>query len=943
MQIVPKIRFTASPQRPACAWLLPGTEASQWFEELQTWQAPLDDASCYLLPRPANFQECLGLLVTFSSQNLSIRTRRALAFGCLSPRVFVPLDALCEPPLSDDDWRCLLPPTQDQYLWHPAAGWIALNPNLAFSIGALLRAPQRIERDWTAAQPGVAVNERLLSIQPLTIPTLQDIVRLGQGDIGTQDYRHGELPPAPGEPIGGSIGQAMAQAGLTGAALAVGGIAALAKTLTAAARAIGAGQLTAAAKQATAPAASNSGWLQSLRNWASQRQQNISSRLEALRNRQVERLLNMLTTAPDEGLRFALSLSGGNHRGLAQPGAGLTERDVSFDLARLGGGGPADFWQLSAEMRLRLMNRYRELADRELSLRRYRRAAYIFAELLGDLQAAANALASGGHYREAAIIYEQRLRNALAAAKCLQQGGLLAEAVTIYERLNQWETVGEIYTQLQQPSDAEQAYRTAVNRLIAGQAYLEAAQLLEHKLQAPEEAYDALLLGWPHSPTARSCLDASFQWLARHQRHDQAALKIQSLREEHSELFPADNLAAAFVKISAEYPATNVRKIAENATRVIVSQRLATANLTEAHRLLQSLAQLVPADKLLARDCQRFEDAQRAHLASAPPWRQRRHILRTAATIRLPPARWTKAVSIGETFYAAGWLKDHLIVARGNWKGAIQLPVADFWRVPAEYQNRPVMMAADPRGLHPLYIHLQGASVRMPPAIFPATDAFRNKLAVEPHPGCDENTITFDYGLGGSELVGKLTLDDRDNFLLQVTPYALGSLQPGSIRIPLPDTSPTDNYPPLLFLSRGSDIILGYGDRLLSHRGTYTITRLPHTIRQITGSPPHSRSRIIVACEQGGFVVWGNEADAARSFLASELFEPVIGMNRGGRILAATRDEIQLYSTLNGNLLFQGKHPGPKINPLAVLPTDDTSTIAVVTEDGTVTVYEATT
>jgi hypothetical protein len=48
------------------------------------------------------------------------------------------------------------------------------------------------------------------------------------------------------------------------------------------------------------------------------------------------------------------------------------------------------------------------------------------------------------------------------------------------------------------------------------------------------------------------------------------------------------------------------------------------------------------------------------------------------------------------------------------------------------------------------------------------------------------------------------------------------------------------------------------------------------------------------------------------------------------------------YATHDGNLIFQGKHPGPKIKPLAVLPTDDASTIAVVTEDGTVLAYEVT-
>ena len=46
-----------------------------------------------------------------------------------------------------------------------------------------------------------------------------------------------------------------------------------------------------------------------------------------------------------------------------------------------------------------LRNKNREVANRELSLGRHRRAAYIFAHLLGDMHTAAAALGAGANRR----------------------------------------------------------------------------------------------------------------------------------------------------------------------------------------------------------------------------------------------------------------------------------------------------------------------------------------------------------------------------------------------------------------------------------------------------------------------------------------------------------------------------------------------------------------
>ena len=115
-------------------------------------------------------------------------------------------------------------------------------------------------------------------------------------------------------------------------------------------------------------------------------------------------------------LRFALPLGANAPRGIAPPSNRLTARDTDFSLSSLGRPSAMDAWFVEERLRKDLIARYHEVATRELSLGRYRRAAYIYAELLGDLTAAANALRRGRYYREAAVLYRDRLHSPTMAA-----------------------------------------------------------------------------------------------------------------------------------------------------------------------------------------------------------------------------------------------------------------------------------------------------------------------------------------------------------------------------------------------------------------------------------------------------------------------------------------------------------------------------------------------
>jgi hypothetical protein len=114
----------------------------------------------------------------------------------------------------------------------------------------------------------------------------------------------------------------------------------------------------------------------------------------------------------------------------------------------------------------------------------------------------------------------------------------------------------------------------------------------------------------------------------------------------------------------------------------------------------------------------------------------------------------------------------------------------------------------------------------------------------------------------------------------------------------------------------------------------------PSPILSITGSAPHARPRIVLGCEQGGLIVWGDTAEAEHTTFAADLAQPAVGLNRGGWLVAATNETVEVFSTTGGQLHFVASTDGPRARPLAVLATDDNRRFAIITEEGGVLIYE---
>ncbi len=911
-----ELRYGAAARREAAAWVVPGDGPRQWLDEIAGWEVPLAGARLYVVPQARDDLRPRGVLIVLPAERRPKISPKAQPYACLAGRLYAPVEARVEPEVADAELASLLGSDDRTYVWHPAVGLVAFEPGDALRVEDLLAAPPRREAAWDRAQPGVAVNRRILSIEPLSPPTIETILEEGRGDIGSQPLESDRLPPSPDEPGGGplaSLGQAMQ------------GFLARAARWMAKGLARGRGQGSGAA----AP-----GMLSRVAAWAERQLARLSEQLLAERFREISRLLHLLETDPDEGLRYALPLAEAGHapRGLAPPGSRLGRRNVDFTLRGLGGG-PADYWRLPGQYHQRLHAKYRALANRELQLGRYRRAAYIFAQLLGDLPAAASALTSGGHWREAAALYRERLHRPWDAARCLEQGGLWSEAISLYSELGAHEKAGDLYARLDQRENAERAWRLAVHAHDLADNHLEAARLLEEKLNAPGEALGRLDAGWPGSHQAAQCLQQSFRLLGRLGRHDETLRRIERLTwrslPDHAVGPLVDNLA----QVATGYPDETVRRHAADATRRQAAELLPQSTPLAAEHYVTAVASLVPDDRLLARDCERFVRRHRERGTVRRPPAER--TLTLVRIIELPGGvEWQAATCAGTVFYAAGYLGGRIVVVRGRWDGSIQ--VAEGWSPgpPVLSPERPLLLAPNPLATDLLIVHpVGGPAMRW--RAFPETDSFRRQLWAGTPEWMPQGAI------GVARVPGGLTwvvAQQADGLVLYA--YSPTGTLAASRVFPVP-AGWRPPVVPLPIHARAESVYLAIGEQLVKVHHDYRVERieLPDTIVALTGSQPHSTPRLAAALEHGASAYFDDGPRGHIVRFGDDLGRPSVAFTSGGWLVAAGAEQIDVYRAGERRIVLEHSLAQPRLNAWAVLATDDANHFAVCTSAGRIRAY----
>lgn len=668
-------------RRPA-AWLAPGDSAAGWLELLapqcRALGIPLGRLALFRLP------EAAGALAVPDDEAL-LAARPGEADPRLRPyrrvgRLLLPVEAELLPRPSALETRALL---EHDAALHPGLGLVALPPGAALRALDLLAVVTVPGRPWRPLDTPTA-GPRLTAVDVARAPTIELFLAGGAGGVAEAPGK----PPAEETP--GWAGEAAARL----VRWAAGG---------------SGGRPEPAAKPGETPPGKppatpgGEGLLGRLRSWS----ERTLEQLDQARAREVDRLLRLLERDPDEGLRYALPVGGVSPaRGGARPppSASLPPRLVDYDGAAGGGRGPTEGWDLDAEVTARLARRYRELADRELRLQRFRRAAYIFANLLGDLTAAAATLAAGGHVREAAQLYDERLGRPLEAARVLERGGLLAEAAAAYEKVGQWVQAGDLHARVERRADAERCWRRAVRQRLEAGDVASAARHLEEKLARPDEALELLATTWPAHAQAGLCLEDRLGLLGRLGRHDAARRLLDQLREDPRRAGRELVLARAIGGVAARYADRGVQHRARDLVRVVAGERLPQAGPLEVDALLAAIAKLEPGDAALARDGARWAQQRRREPAPAAPAGEPRalrlprpgfgpgaSLVRELSLWPRGLARWRHAVARGGAVWAVGELSRSAGVAAD-----VVLSRLDAAALRGEARGRPEALAMWP-------------------------------------------------------------------------------------------------------------------------------------------------------------------------------------------------------------------------------------------------------
>ena len=900
------IRYSSIAQRETTAYYIPTDDVRSWLDEVIDW--PLKQVTIRILPIPHSPKErkAGGALIFAPSTRLPTTIESGIPYGQICGRLFLPVEATFQPAVSDLELSKLLIANY-WYVWNPSAGLVAFEESDVLRVSDLLSIAKPADERWDHALPGTVLAHRLLTVSPDADYFTQNLIDLGKDDIGANEDRLSELPESPAE------SEQDQSAGLMDKGKQF--LARLVKSLT-----------------ELAPRTSNEPtWIDNVESWANE--QLSKAQLAAARNQSLTRLLSMLDSDPDEGLRYAFPLDGElNHRGRAEPSSDLGRRDVDYDESSIsGGGGPADFWEVSVDYQQELDLRYRELANREVYLGRHRRAAYIFAHLLKDYESAASALQNGHHWHEAAHLYASKLERPLEAARCIERGGLYIEAIELYEKAGQYEQVGDLYTRLEDAEKSRHFYMLAVNEYRSKADHLNAAKLLETKLDAVEDAINEYADGWHHSAQACESLTGIFRLSAQAARHDVANEWLERLRKS-SPKHPT-RIAKILADQATTYPDRTVRSMAEDCTRVVVARELPGARGTEVQTLLNSIGQLATGDKLLQRDCGRFAQSRTAKQTEPNiPLRTRK--LKVLEVIQLRPAQVVMAATYNDTnAFVASENDSKLTVTRIHWDDFTFDQVT--WH--QSIHESGVILASKPDDGNRVIVHLPHKSP-LPVLRFPTSDSSKRSTKAGSIAGLSKHTVAVSRTTG---VLWVVEWEDRP---------VLKCLGPnGTIRMTKPlflartSNRANDMSSPIHLHARGNRIFVAFENRLVLYDlngGGMRQFEYDHPIESISASDDGTRDRLAIAFRSGGLLSWFDKDTEKRETFGTSLENPVVTITRGGYLVAAGEFRIEVYSTAQGKLEFKFNNRQHSSVPVAILPAPQPNRFAIVTKTGDFTIYE---
>lgn len=912
------IRWQTRTALPAHAQFVAGECSQAWIDEIVRWNVNDHDLRLIVVPRSRADLNPIGVLVFYHDGSplripkhcLSTKT---VEYGLIGSQVYLPCDAAIEPTISEQEISQHLTPGRT-YIWHPAAGLVAADANELLSVSDLLSTPEQIPEAWDEAHCGTAWANQLTSVAllPAANPTATDAIEGGMDDIGSKTSDIESIEPIKdpdgqtGEPTNSPLDKALTT-GVKGFARFVQGMTGMAPQ--------GGDSYT---------------WVNKLEDWAAGKLKGINEKIEQQRFKELFRLQKLLEQNPEEGLQYALPLnSTGLSRGIAAPSSQLSRNQTNFSLSGLRGGGPTDYWDVPDDLRIQLNKQYRELAEREINLGRYRRAAYIYGKLLSDLNAAARTLEAGKHYREAAVLYRTKLNRNVDAARCLDKGGLWSELIALREELQQYEMAGDVYIQLGLESQANTAYTKAVDQQLGQQNYIEAARIEEHKLKDINLALASLEQGWPNSKQSNLCLQAIFRVLGTAGRHDESKAWISKVKDEFPNATSQSDVLMTVASLANEYPDQATRELAHESTFRIVSSSLADRpDLGRA--FLNSIIELHPEDKLLSRDCSKFRLQSGRQFALPAPKRptNQKTAPERVTTFSLPSkVDWSEGINLGRGYLLIGQKNQHVTILK------LSAEFKTLGKQTARLSNSSKANFSIAKTLdnQRVIVHCPLDERFGDKEIFATDDGAQATIVGSSW--IDHGTIGIAQGQSQQWFVVRLT--EANECLLEILSAtgAIMSSKPLAFEF-------NELIVPVPICFAGSKTHLAIGANLVSVRvdGQFERIEFHAPIRSIRGSVQGTMPRIALAFDNGVQVFWNMGKVDSHPMICSDMAEPQTLFTRTGHLVVAAGHLCEIYQTANRQVKFVAAIEIESC--VRLMRNKESNCFAVLTESGNICVYQ---
>jgi len=620
-----------NPKLPSAGWL-PSSDPAEWLKEATQWRKNGASKDLQILPLTLT-DHIRGAVILLPEGGEWLLGPRVQPLIQISPNVFAPEKTQLNAKLLDHEINYLFP--SHLYLYLPGLGLISFNKEQILPPSAFITGITS-QTSWNHAVSPPPEPAKLTTIL-IPLPSeenfnIEELNDDGIGELSDQKIKskknESNLPKTIGKGIGLGIG-----------ALALIPILGLGKIIN----------LLPDGPESISPSL-----FDKLEAWASQNLKNLTD----ARQRELDKLMNLMEKDPELGLRYALPLGGHEgRRGRSAPGWQLGLRNLKLGSNQ--GGGTADGWDLNYETQITLERQYRKAAAHAEAQKKFERAAYIYGELLNDWSSSAEALKKAGRHRDAVAIYLHKLNSKPLAAKCLEESGQLMQAADLYREMKMFEKAGDLYNQLKLTKQAEQAWEKAVEN---ERNPLDKARITISKLNDLDQALSILDHAWRNRDQAIKCLQRQFSYLHTAGREDESINLLEDTFNEKT-LMNIEK-SRLYYSLLQRNPSGELQHRSKEFILKITSEALLESpNSFNSKELLKSLPSLQKGDVLLKRDSKRYS-LQNTEIKSIQ-FSQRSGSLEPHYILKIPlDAQWQSLAVLADNISIAGCDENMLTVAQ---------------------------------------------------------------------------------------------------------------------------------------------------------------------------------------------------------------------------------------------------------------------------------------